>query len=230
MFRDPAGRNHFRSHSARDRFRRRGQWPCRGRGFRRARASLKGFWGLALPLRSRREAQRARAAADELWGVGVGRGAGRAVGGAPRRAPPRLCLSTGGAEESGKISRLGAGPNLHIISTRVSRARPRPHWEGVAFCLENVGGTKEGSSSGFESQGSQSDEAVRWGCFSHVGLCDPMDCSPPGSSVHGILKARILEWVARPSSRASSRPRDQTHVSGLLHWQEGSLPLATRKA
>ena len=44
-------------------------------------------------------------------------------------------------------------------------------------------------------------------------LCDPMDCSPPGSSVHGILHARILEWVAMPSSRGSSRPRDQTRIS-----------------
>ena len=35
-------------------------------------------------------------------------------------------------------------------------------------------------------------------------LCDPMDCSPPGSSVHGILQARILAWVAMPSSRGSS--------------------------
>ena len=35
-------------------------------------------------------------------------------------------------------------------------------------------------------------------------LCDPMDCSLPGSSVHGILQARILEWVAMPSSRGSS--------------------------
>ena len=43
-------------------------------------------------------------------------------------------------------------------------------------------------------------------------LCDPMDCSPPGSSVHGILLARILEWVAIPSSRASSRPRDRTSI------------------
>ena len=40
--------------------------------------------------------------------------------------------------------------------------------------------------------------------FSHVRLCDPMDCSLPGSSVHGILQARILEWVAMPSSRGSS--------------------------
>ena len=41
-------------------------------------------------------------------------------------------------------------------------------------------------------------------------LCNPMDCSPPGSSVHGMLQARALEWVAMPSSRGSSRPRDQT--------------------
>ena len=39
-------------------------------------------------------------------------------------------------------------------------------------------------------------------------LCDPMDCSMPGSSVHGILWARILEWVAMPSFRGSSQPRD----------------------
>ena len=39
-------------------------------------------------------------------------------------------------------------------------------------------------------------------------LCDSMDCSPPGSSVHGILQARILEWVAIPIPRASSLPRD----------------------
>ena len=44
-------------------------------------------------------------------------------------------------------------------------------------------------------------------------LCDPMDCSPAGSSVHWILQARILEWVPMPSSRVSSRPRDQTWVS-----------------
>ena len=44
-------------------------------------------------------------------------------------------------------------------------------------------------------------------------LCDPVDCSPPGSSAHGILQARILEWVAMPSSRGSSKPRDLSHVS-----------------
>ena len=44
-------------------------------------------------------------------------------------------------------------------------------------------------------------------------LCDSTDCSPPGSSVHGILQARILEWVAMPSSSGSSQPRNQTPVS-----------------
>ena len=44
-------------------------------------------------------------------------------------------------------------------------------------------------------------------------LCDPADCSLADCSVHGILQARILEWAATPSSRGSSRPKDQTHIS-----------------
>ena len=46
-------------------------------------------------------------------------------------------------------------------------------------------------------------------------VCDLMDCSPPDSSVHGILQARILEWAAMPSSRGSSQPRDRTLVSSV---------------
>ena len=56
-------------------------------------------------------------------------------------------------------------------------------------------------------------------------LCDPMDCSPPGSPVHGILQARLLEWVAMPSSRGSFWPRARTPVSYICigrwvvyHW------------
>ena len=49
--------------------------------------------------------------------------------------------------------------------------------------------------------------------LSHVWLCDPMDCSPPSSSVHGVLQVRILEWVAISCSRGSSWPRDGTGVS-----------------
>ena len=58
-----------------------------------------------------------------------------------------------------------------------------------------------------------------------ITLYGCMDCSPPVSSVHGVLQARILEWVAMPSSRGSSWLRNQTRVC-LLHWQADSLPLA----
>ena len=59
-------------------------------------------------------------------------------------------------------------------------------------------------------------------------LCDPKDCSLPGSSVNGILQARILEWVAMTSSRRSSQPRDRIHVPYvscigmwvLYHWYQ----------
>ena len=44
-------------------------------------------------------------------------------------------------------------------------------------------------------------------------LCDPVDCSPPGSSVHEIFQARILEWVAISFSKGSSQSRDRTRVS-----------------
>ena len=68
--------------------------------------------------------------------------------------------------------------------------------------------------------------------FSHVWLCDPKDCSLIVSSVYGILQARILEWIAMPSSRGLSQPGDQSNQCLLhcLHWQADSLPLApTRK-
>ena len=52
-------------------------------------------------------------------------------------------------------------------------------------------------------------------------LCNSMDCSPPGSSVHGNLQTRMLGWVTMPPSRGSSQPRDQTQVPTL---QAYSLP------
>ena len=47
-------------------------------------------------------------------------------------------------------------------------------------------------------------------------FCNPVDCSPPGSSVHGILQARILEWVAISSSRGSFRAEDGTHIGSCV--------------
>ena len=56
-------------------------------------------------------------------------------------------------------------------------------------------------------------------------ITDAMNCSLPGFSVHGILQARKLMWVAKPFSRWSFQTRDQTHNSRLLYWQSSSLPL-----
>ena len=51
-------------------------------------------------------------------------------------------------------------------------------------------------------------------------LCDPMDCSPPGSFVHGILQARILDWGAIPFSRDLLIPGDQRSNPSLLHYRQ----------
>ena len=56
----------------------------------------------------------------------------------------------------------------------------------------------------------ESESEVTQSCLT---LCDPMDCSLPGSSIHGIFQTRVLEWVAISFSRESSQPRDRTRVS-----------------
>ena len=53
-------------------------------------------------------------------------------------------------------------------------------------------------------------------CRVSTTLCDPMDCSLPGSLVHGIFQARVLEWIAVSFSSRSSRPRDRTQVSRIV--------------
>ena len=60
------------------------------------------------------------------------------------------------------------------------------------------------------------DDVVKMSCMhaqSLQTLCAPVDCSPPGSSVHGILQTRVQEWFAISSSRGSSWPKDWTHIS-----------------
>ena len=61
-------------------------------------------------------------------------------------------------------------------------------------------------------------------CLVVSDSCNPMDCSPPGSSVHGLFQATILEWVAISFSRGSSPPKGRTHVSCV--WQADSLSLS----
>ena len=74
--------------------------------------------------------------------------------------------------------------------------------------------------------------------LSRVRLCDPMDCNLPGSSVHAVFQARILEWVAISFSRGSSQPRNQTRLLCVLHgrwilcplsYWEGLLPLKKKQ-
>ena len=64
----------------------------------------------------------------------------------------------------------------------------------------------------FHSNRKKSESEVAQSCPT---LWDPVDCGPLGSSIHGILQARILEWVAISFSRGSPRPRDQTQVSRI---------------
>ena len=57
-----------------------------------------------------------------------------------------------------------------------------------------------------------------------IYLCDPMNCSLPGSSINGVLLARILEWIVISSSRGSSQPKDQTHISCVSSIDRWTLP------
>ena len=68
-----------------------------------------------------------------------------------------------------------------------------------------------------------------------VTLCSPMDCSPPGSSIHGVFQARVLQYVAISFSRGSSPPRDGTQVSRIAgrcftFWATREAPLPRRNA
>ena len=66
--------------------------------------------------------------------------------------------------------------------------------------------------------------------FSHPTFCNPLDCSPPGSSVHGILQSRILEWVANSSSKDLPAQGSNPHLLWLLSCRQIPHPRATREA
>ena len=76
-----------------------------------------------------------------------------------------------------------------------------------------------------DNQNNQAYHSCLCVCMLWLQLCPTLkfygSCSLTGYSVHGNLQARILKWVALPSSRGSSQPRDQTCISCLLHWQGG---------
>ena len=81
-----------------------------------------------------------------------------------------------------------------------------PRWVGAQYATGDQWRNNSRKNEESESEVAQSSPT----------LCNPMDCSPPGPSVHGVFQARVLEWVAISFSRGSSRPRDQTRVSHVI--------------
>ena len=112
------------------------------------------------------------------------------------------------------------GSSAHgILQTRIPEwvamppsrgsSQPRDHtWVPCGSCIASRFFTAETSGKPLHKYESESEVAQ-----SCPTLCDPVDCSLPGFSVHGILQARILEWFTISFSRGSSRPRDRTRVS-----------------
>ena len=114
--------------------------------------------------------------------------------GASAPAPPHLrCSVTAGKGGQGN-HRADAGQCCLLVT----------HW-GMK--------TKSPITLSILSTGDESESEVVQSCPT---LCGPMNCSLPGSSIHGIFQARILEWVAIAFSRGSSQPRDRTRVSCIV--------------
>ena len=95
-----------------------------------------------------------------------------------------------------------------------------PSWQGDKKLVQSMGAPFPGFASILIENGGcahrkfmQSESEV---AQSYPTLCDPIDCSLPGSTIHGIFQARILEWVAISFSRRSSRSRDWTRVSHIV--------------
>ena len=97
-----------------------------------------------------------------------------------------------------------------LVNRRVCTLTP----QGQSFCtMDSSDVALWISSSGCSSVSFIASSKCVVSHFSCIWLLDPVDSSLPGSSVHGILQARILEWVSVPSSRGSSQPKGRTHAS-----------------
>ena len=93
---------------------------------------------------------------------------------------------------------------LMKFSQRAYRFRDTGQSKGLRFSTSRISATRHSSSL---------KEVCVFVVQSCLTLCHPMDCSPPRSSVHGILQTKALGWVTMPPSRGSSWPRDQTWIS-----------------
>ena len=103
-----------------------------------------------------------------------------------------------------------------LFSKGYSQTRDWTQVSWIACRLFTIWATREVQKNDTGPAGYGNGVAVVVVAQSCLTLCDPMDCNLPGSSVHGILQARIQEWVAISISRGSSQPRDQTWVSFIV--------------
>ena len=136
--------------------------------------------------------------------------------------------------QRGTLSRkeVKAGPGVTFLCRNIFFLLPNtagPHnssvtWTGEKVVLLALGGSYRSLLSFFFhlQNGDNNTNLIFWARAQLLQLCpmlyDPTNCSPPGSSVPGILQARILEWIAIPFSRGSSWPRDRTCVSCIGRW------------
>ena len=100
----------------------------------------------------------------------------------------------------------------YLCGRNESDMTERLNWTELNWVLQKKSSAISGFRSYWRKLTTESESEVAQSCPT---LCDPMDCSPLGSTAHGILQARILEWVAISFSRGSSQPRDQTQVSHI---------------
>ena len=119
-----------------------------------------------------------------------------------------------------RVRGVGSGEGIVREFGKVTYTRPYLKWITCEDLLYHTGNSAQSCVPDWIGGGLRKNESGSEVAQSFPTLCDPTDCSPPGFSIHGILQARILEWVAIPFSRGSSRPRDRTQVSptagGLL--------------
>jgi len=129
------------------------------------------------------------------------------------------------------LPKLGLGASLRKTQDQVESSpgrieinkhrwnlQPHPHFNPSTDIQPIVSQSEGDYSQGLSSQEQESVCSVAQSCRT---LFDLMGCSPPGFSVHGILQARILEWVAMLSSRGSFQPRDQTCISHSSFFEGG---------
>ena len=112
-------------------------------------------------------------------------------------------------------SLMVCGQSMAFLGSMVHHSKS-PSWCSPCVCLIWPSSCKDITSIGFTIHSTPA--CVCSVAQSCVTLCDPMDCNLPGSSVHGILLAIILEWAAISFSRASSSPRDWAPISCIGRW------------